>query len=123
MTEEHTPTPWEIRAGSYSGIEHTEIATVYNVERMPTEDGLGVEYCTIIGKASDHTSISDYHKECTANAAFIVRAVNSHEQLVSALKEARRHVSANLICIHGHDDFGELRRIDAILKSAGESHE
>jgi hypothetical protein len=59
-----------------------------------------------------------------ANAAFIVRAVNSHEQLVAALKDARELLALNGIDFRDEADYGNgrasdiIERIDSALADA-----
>ena len=60
---QHTPTPWKL--SKYGSIAH------------PQKECMSVP----INAASSDSP------EATANAAFIVRAVNAHEELVSLLKE------------------------------------
>jgi hypothetical protein len=68
--EKHTPTPWHVgeRDRSDQRIikgEHIEIATLW------------------------HHSVKSLYIEMEANAAFIVRACNSHDQLVTAMRDGR----------------------------------
>lgn len=102
MTEKHTPTPWEL------------IDVLGNVTVM----------------AGDIQLLSYYSPAPVnrANAALIVRAVNSHEQLVSALKLVSKAMDElmpglpNLAC-----DVGLINdaciAMNRALQSAGESHE
>lgn len=67
---EHTPTPWKVeKSETYSLSEHGKS---FNYSLVSESD---FERIAIVGK----------HKE--ANAAFIVRAVNAHGELISLLKE------------------------------------
>lgn len=63
----HTPTPWRIRKGSW------ECESGYQIASKADEDGFG----NVIGYSRMET-----------NAAFIVRAVNSHEELIEAAQNA-----------------------------------
>jgi len=64
---EHTPTPWEVATGHPSrGLF---------VLGPPDEHGYAPQICEV-----------DKTEDMEANAAFIVRAVNSHEALVAALE-------------------------------------
>lgn len=66
-TTKHTPLPWEYRAAS-RGITTTMQQGAYSVIcRMAESAGINAE-------------------ERAANAAFIVKAVNSHQALVDALE-------------------------------------
>ena len=69
MTTKHTATPWYTRHGQISSLTSTHGCTIAN--------------CNTTAKG-----ISD--EEAEANAALIVRAVNSHATLVEALEDARR---------------------------------
>lgn len=69
MTTEHTPTPWTINEPHAARSNNAQILDL---------DGYIVVECS--GYAS-HTGVNAKH-----NAAFIVRAVNSHEALVKALE-------------------------------------
>ena len=66
--EGHTPTPWRISSVTSRYIE--------------SHDG------EIIGTAYPETMMDDYPVAC-ANAAFIVKAVNCHEELLEACKQMR----------------------------------
>lgn len=65
----HTATPWK--------LNEMEITTVN--ARFPLAKVIYYEECG---------------KTCKANAHFIVKAVNNHEALVEALKEARQAIRA-----------------------------
>jgi hypothetical protein len=47
-------------------------------------------------------SLPDYDPTHEANAAFIVKAVNAHDELVAALRLARRHITVH------RNDFDEV---------------
>lgn len=75
MTAQHTPGPWECVHNSW------EVSTVYS------HGGHGViAECPIDSGVCEETQ---YHLEAVkdANAEFIVRACNSHYELLEALKE------------------------------------
>ena len=77
-TKTHTPTPWEVSALDYWSI---------------VGDGKHIADCRVqdertIGRSRDH--------ESEANAELIVRAVNAHEALVSALTETLRALRAHI---------------------------
>lgn len=65
-TNAHTPTPWEV-----GDLDH-------NGQRIVR--GEHIEICTCW-----HHCVGSIEKEMEANAAFIVKAVNSHDALVAAL--------------------------------------
>lgn len=70
-TATHTPTPWE--------------ACGWDIRDMPTaNDRGGMSGGLMIATTRD----SGHRTDQVANAAFIVRAVNAHDDLVSALKMA-----------------------------------
>ena len=86
MTQKHTPAPWEIYPGSYAGYNKKDICTVYGVERMPTEDGLGETFCTIIGREIDKDwTERKYHETGSANARLIAAAPTMLDALWSVL--------------------------------------
>jgi hypothetical protein len=74
MKKEHTPTPWQVQR--HRGLPDFAIATpdvnayeIYN------------RIATVHAPASD-----DLYEQAEVNAAFIVKAVNSHEALVRELR-------------------------------------
>jgi hypothetical protein len=73
----HTPTPWRLIEGNLIKQDYRPIGL---------DDSSGV----LIGSVCGHPSSGFYptEEEGAANAAFIVRACNSHEQLVNGLKNA-----------------------------------
>ncbi|MDP2952895.1 MAG: hypothetical protein Q8O76_06235 [Chloroflexota bacterium] len=78
MTTEHTPTPWVVDAKPIMGNSGPAIRTVgRHIARMGWND-----------------------EEDKANAAFIVRAVNSHDGLLAAVKALLGH-SAHKCRFHG----------------------
>lgn len=72
MDAKHTPTPWEISRSKYKGQEHLGLR---NVDSL-TEAVWRVDSGAGLNPARDE-----------ANAAFIVRAVNAHDELVEALSD------------------------------------
>ena len=75
-TVKHTPTPWEIKI-TQEGFEIVGSANKAN-------------YKSVIAwiKLGGATWKDTWNKEQEANAEFIVRACNSHEELLEACKEA-----------------------------------
>lgn len=71
MTQKHTPTPWGVQGDTYVTINSLIIA-----------------HC----KQDGHTTL----EEAQANAAFIVRAVNSHDALVRAVEIGLRYAPKEL---------------------------
>lgn len=74
MNAKHTPTPW---------IEQ-EMPPRCN-DRITADDGEG-------------TTICELPYGLDANTAFIVRACNTHDDLVAALKEAQDQILTNRAC-------------------------
>lgn len=77
---QHTPTPWSIE-GKLNKHQEGLLIT--------SRDGLSI-VCEMSGGLPFY--------EVEANAAFIVRAVNSHEALINALKEVSN--AANVCAAH-----------------------
>jgi hypothetical protein len=78
---EHTPTPWyreDIVSEGGPTLRKIEIGTVHHT-------------VAVLSFLRDHDA-----EEVKANAEFIVRAVNAHDELVAALKLAERLLSANV---------------------------
>ncbi len=86
MTQKHTPTPWEVSYYDY--------------------DNNGPIYCI------ENVTRSTTPEEHKANAEFIVRACNAHDDLVEALKYSRKFIP------HNHPDK-PWEEIDAALAKAG----
>lgn len=85
MTQEHSPLPWSVDP-------HNNILASYDTDAINPDDGKPGD-CPVVAKIPGMFGASS--DTAQANAAFIVRAVNSHDALVSALKEmvlfARQH--------------------------------
>ena len=81
---EHTKTPWKI------GAPHPNNACAYIV------DADGREVATLYGGSDPggQNEMGHWVRQPIrdANAAFIVRACNAHDELVAALKEGRRAI-------------------------------
>ena len=72
MTTQHTPTPWKVlQAGDPSGVPRV------------TSDKGGVAVICV----NRYMGEKGPSAEESANAAFIVRACNAHDELVAALRE------------------------------------
>jgi hypothetical protein len=91
----HTPTPWLIDPA--------------------TEDEGG---CLITASTSKRWPVAWHVSE--ANAAFIVSAVNSHDEMLAALKSARTRLMGTGIHRQGeaHNKEDGLREIDAAIAKA-----
>lgn len=103
---EHTPTPWCVPSGDGNehliclGDEPDHPGPILMVLRAP------------VGRARAPTDA-----DTTANAAFIVKAVNSHDALVKALNKVRSYnadIAAGLINYRPHD---HIQVIDEALAS------
>lgn len=99
---EHTPTPWH-----FEELEHRP-------------DGCGyIRHETDRFEISHHGDTGRTREENLANAALIVKAVNSHDALVNALQNARRYINAVIVNTPDKKkrrNFGDcLRIIDAAL--------
>lgn len=97
MTKEtHTPGPWGLMAG------------------MPTNvlaaSGIRVARCDFDGDFS--------HPETRANAEMIVRAVNSHDELVAALKRLSKQMLGRVMSQEDIDALDEAGRV--ISKARGQ---
>lgn len=82
QTQQHTPTPWKVM--------HNEIGLEWNIEA-------GNELIAVLVPKNQRN---------LDNAAFIVRAVNSHEALLAALK---RYMSFN----GRYGEFGNYEEMDS----------
>lgn len=100
----HTPTPWKI------GLDETFSPAKWDIGFNSIENGeqAGVGYAKVAARC--------YTKE---DAAFIVRAVNSHEALLDAAKRAEKFISEEFPHLKGaaYNMLGELR--DAIAEAEG----
>lgn len=90
----HTPTPWE--------IAHYEGGLLEGLNFIRSADG--EEIC----------SINDASEKAKANAAYIVRAVNAHEEMLLVLKELQRTIDK--------DHFYADRINEAIAKATGDKN-
>jgi len=103
----HTPTPW---VKSIVQFDKSEWAKLWNKNQI------------CIAKGIDITAIvygPDDQEE--ANAAFIVRAINSHEELLQALKDLAREIDLRKLNIR--KDFSLMSAhafaLKAIAKAEG----
>jgi len=97
MKHKHTATPW----------------TKY--KRMPGKCTIEISRLglrTVIARIDDDELCPEHHGHYEANAEFICRAVNSHDELVEALKDAVRTLRTD-----GYSDFTLQRPLDAIAKA------
>jgi hypothetical protein len=88
----HTPTPWE------TGTKVPTAIYAINGDPISICDGMGE------------------HQSDRANAAFIVRSVNSHELLVAALDDARELLALNGVNSTDTADYGNGRADEIIAR-------
>lgn len=86
----HTPTPWKLESGN---LWENLCSCVARVGGVAGDLGIGI----MAPKSPNSYS----EKENKANAAFIVRAVNSHEALI----EATKNLIKTLESFDGIDDY------------------
>ena len=106
MTEQHTPTPWTVYDAAdayYPGIDAARRTVV------------------VFGSADEECGVrGDTPEEAEANARFIVRAVNSHDEMLEALTLARTFM-VDFEGLPETDAHNPLRIVDAaIAKARGE---
>jgi len=77
---EHTPTPWRVEDG-------TDL--IWGACNPDDRSSYGMGYSIVEGKAPGWKPYKPSMEEREANAAFIVKAVNSHDALVEAIKHAK----------------------------------
>ncbi len=101
MTIKHTPTPWHLRDGATNGEVHV------------CAPGRTIAVCD-----------ARPPNECEANAEFIVKAVNSYDDMLEALEALVKYVDA----LNDVSDEGGLTLCDeydnavaAIAKAKGEA--
>lgn len=89
MPDQHTPTPWYYAPAMQTGLTRPyEKFDIYHVTPPDRNNSYGVDTGSrkvFLGMIRSRPSKS----ETEANAAFIVRAVNSHDALVEALEGLR----------------------------------
>ena len=101
MTQQHTPTPWVNQEGMSVGSKPLEICTS--------------DCRALIALVLDRPDISH---QSEANAAFIVRACNSHEALVEALKQALELIEPSAFPKLIHTEGDTIRKALAALAKA-----
>lgn len=114
MKTEHTPTPWK-----YEYVDRNRAV-------ISAPKGANHVYCLFgefVGppdfeKQTQLVTCTISHQEAEANAAFIVRAVNSHAALVEALEAAQDELSAIVDGNPNMVDDSTLDKISAALELA-----
>lgn len=107
----HTPTPWEVQDIESEGDERGEAFII------------GVNLGGLVGAAlpwPTETDSGDFSR-VAANARLIVRAVNCHADLLSALKDLRALVRGEAPSLLNEDSGGDAElslRIDAAIAKA-----
>lgn len=105
---DHSPLPWVYRPNKYDD---------WGWIRGQPQDGEKWGDLAAVAKGGDETPFDEHRRNGTdpyaANAAFIVKAVNSHEALVDMLEQAREYIASQA------EDFRPAARltekIDAVL--------
>lgn len=109
MSVAHSPLPWRVDPSANRGGSGTHCG-------ITCEDGEGVFVADIY---ADCEQLPDAVAE--ANAEFIVRACNSHHDLIAALKSLR---FGNCWCVQDPELVGQhselCKRVDAALAKAEE---
>jgi len=100
----HTPLPWYVKTFDPAGPGKQRLVAVYSSPQNRIAD------CR---KFNLHKPVSAYPEE-VANAALIVRAVNSHAELLAALLHARNLVASRDVTL----DRAALRMYDEALCAA-----
>lgn len=121
MEMKHTPLPWKmVSAPNFdNGYVYTSIQPVnVDEETMKPLAMVGGEYhvCRMSHTAAEWRF--SYHRD---NAAFIVRACNSHYDLLEALKELSDYYSADLASDFGNEAGRMRKALAAIAKAEGRS--
>jgi hypothetical protein len=107
----HTPTPWRLEI---EGDERMVVSSAID------KDGDRVLVCDLYRGGYDY---SDLGYSMDANAAFIVRAVNSHDELVAALEGicAGEIDASGTAIILGNDAWTKLSNaMHALSRARGE---
>ncbi len=101
----HTPTPWKVDK-NWMGPE--SYGDGDGIPIFPTSGGVAI--CDIVARNAHGLSRPDIQQQAEANAALIVKAVNSYEAMLEALKGAQNDIN-----FHGGKLSGGT--IDAIKKA------
>lgn len=84
MKTQHTPTPWIVR--------RQELDENMRQIRRESVDGLS----SVIATIHNETICDEHGGNAISNAAFIVRAVNAHEELLLIIKFAKQLIRSNM---------------------------
>lgn len=102
MTE-HTPTPWRVEDG-------TDL--IWGACNPDDRSSYGMGYSIVEGKIPSWKPYKPDYDERAANAAFIVKAVNSHDMLVKVLEGIAEFCSTDAT------KLGAIERLTAIRNTA-----
>lgn len=120
---EHTPTPWMHLDGRWIiPVSQQDRKIGGSTNKSEDRENYAAEICFM------RDNETRFKKgEVRANAEFIVRACNSHDQLVAALKDAKILLELNGVDLKDAADYGNgehayqtVRRIHEALSAAGE---
>ncbi len=128
MKSQHTPTPWICTLHEEGDCNNTQHGGTYMHTPLPWK----VTHKVFTGRywieASDETTVATIldpmnSQEVKANAAFVVRACNSHDELVSLIKDVGNWLEVHLELGHinagtGNRDGDLVSQIRAAIAKA-----
>lgn len=107
MKTEHTPTPWEMLP-AYTNRNAYPIGKLRNAG--------ATKYWDIVGEA---TGIGGTEEEDKANASFIVRACNAHDELLAACKRTKALIESEYCGRLANTPFqGFINEVEAAIAKA-----
>jgi len=113
----HTPTPWRVE-------ENTDL--IWGACNADDTSSYGMGYPIVAGFASFGTWAAgrpDFNEK-EANAEFIVRAVNAHDELIEALNECAEYFERFSDADYDQDGFvpnKEMEMLSMIKRAMGET--
>jgi hypothetical protein len=113
ITIQHTPTPWSVAGISNAafGIKTARQMIISPAGVIIADCGMALHGNTIIGASTK--------EGCKANAAFIVRACNSHADFVAIIDKVSRYLTGD--CRTG--DLSELESIICDVEAIRAKHD
>lgn len=112
-TAKHSPTPWKVLPDTHKiGGHPNHLFRFIATANWTEDDGDFSATGEIIAKLTDSQNIA-------ANASFIVRACNAHDDLLAALKNLLGGIELQGVFSHDHPDLVAARA--AIRKAGGEA--
>lgn len=112
---QHTPTPWEVSDRVFGSTSNPETHIYWKAPYQ--NDGSRYHIATV--SYPSNMEGSNGAAERKANAAFIVRAVNAHEELVQVMCELKDRLMMQQDK-YGHDNREEIGWcVEAIAKAEG----